>query len=151
MLFDAAAFRERHRGHTPQLRVLRGGWNLQTRFSHFGVQPGDTMFVVSVARKRLHLYGRLTVAGVEIDEGDETVRGVHGSRIHFDLIVPREILDRWRFTSNRGVRPIKFLIEGEITRAISFQGIYRLSSQTAGDLFGLLLDHEAKLALATDQ
>ena len=148
MLFDAAAFRERYRGRDPELRVLRGGWNLQTRFSHFGVRSGDTIFAVSVARKRLHLFGRMTVDQLEIEEGYETARGILGSRVYFDLTVPREILERWRFSAKRGERSIKFLIDGEIVRAISFQGIYRLTPQTASDLFGLLLDHEVKRELS---
>jgi hypothetical protein len=148
MLFDSKAFQERYRGRDPQLRVLRGGWNLQTRFSHFGVRSGDTIFAVSVAQKRLHLFGRMTVDELEVEEGFETARGVHGSRVYFDLTVPREILERWRFSAKRGERSIKFLIDGEITRAISFHGIYRLTSQTSSDLFGLLLDHEAKRELS---
>lgn len=151
---------ELHRAHSEPLRFLWGGHNLQTRFSHFGVRPGDTIYPVSVGKKRLSLIGRMTVQSV----GDlrdylrehprdramvyhscatEVLIGTHGSLLHFDLHVPNDVLERWRFVSNRGERPIKDLTNGEILNPMTFQGTYRVTDATARDLFSVLLDHEA--------
>jgi hypothetical protein len=104
------------------------------------VRRGDAIFPVRVENKGLYLLGRITVSDVSEDGVTEVVRGVLGSRVQRDLRVPREVLDRWRFANGR---PIKFLVDGEIRRANSFQGVYRLSAQTATDLFGLVFEHEA--------
>jgi hypothetical protein len=125
--------------------------------------------LVTVAKKRLYLIARMTVASVadlhdhlrEHPEdrtswlvyhacANEALIGLHGSFLHFDLAVPDEVLQRWRFAGNRGERPIKGLADGMITIAMPFQGTYRLSERTANDLFHLLLDHEARSHLHVD-
>lgn len=148
------------------LRFLWGGHNMQTRFSHFGVRPGDTIYPVSVSKKRLYVIARMTVQSV----GDlrdylrenprdramvyhscarEVLVGTHGSLLHFDVQVPDDVLERWRFANNRGERPIKGLTNGEVTNPMTFQGTYRLTETTARDLFSLLLDREANEQLHT--
>ncbi|MBV8368563.1 MAG: hypothetical protein JO036_06455 [Candidatus Eremiobacteraeota bacterium] len=155
-----------HRENPEPLRFLWGGHNLQTRFSHFGVRAGDTVYPVMIAQRRPYLVGRMTVASVaDLSEylqdhsrdrayvyhrcATEALIGAHGSFLHFDLSVPSNVLERWRFSASRGERPIRGLIEGELTIPMTFQGTYRLSEATATDLFDLLLDHEAKKQLQT--
>jgi hypothetical protein len=164
--YYAQEMRRLHREHPEPLSFLWGGNNLQTRFSHFGVRPGDTIYPVMISKKRLYLLGRMTVAALaDLREylrahprarermpaysmcANEALVGTHGSLLHFDLTVPREMLERWRFTGNRGERSIKGLVDGDITLAIPFHGIYKLSPGTARDVFNLLLDHEAAAQL----
>jgi hypothetical protein len=87
------------------------------------------------------------VAEIENDGVTETVRGALGAKYHLDLFVPPDVLERWRFTSLRGSRPIKFLENGKLLRSNSFQGVYRLDPKTASELFGLILEHEMKQQL----
>ncbi len=140
---DYDRFRRRYAA-APQTRVLLGGWNRQTRFSRSGVRSGDSVFPVRIAKKRLYVLARLTVADLSTDGVTETVDGILGSRIHFDLVVPPAMLHRWQFA---GGRPVKFLVNGEVKRSNSFQGVYRLSASTATDLFGLILEHDAQTHL----
>jgi hypothetical protein len=121
-----------------QLSSLLGGWNRQSQFVRAGVREGDAIYPVHVARKRLYLLARIMVDRIEHDDVTERVFGMLGSGVSFDLTVPPETLSRWRFASGR---QIKFLVEGDLTRSNSFQGIYQLSPETASELFGLLLDH----------
>jgi hypothetical protein len=141
---EVAQLKERYPGAPPRCCVLLGGWNQQTRFGRAGVRPGDTVYPVHVAKKRLYVLTRLVVTDIDDDGVTERLNGALGARFQFDLAVPAELLERWRFAGGREPRPIKFLVDGEVTRANSFQGVYRLSRQTASDLFGLILDREAR-------
>lgn len=145
---DHVRFREWYPGGG-QARFILGGWNQATRYAAAGVRPGDAIYPVHVIRGSLHLLTRLAVAEI-VDEGvTEIVRGTLGFRYHLDLVVPPDVLERWRFTSRKGPRPIRFLENGRLTRSNSFQGIYRVEPDTASELFGLLIEHEAKQQLRT--
>ncbi len=148
---EVAQFKERYPGAPPRCCVLLGGWNRQTRFGRAGVRPGDTVYPVHVAKKRLYLLTRVMVAEITADAATERVRGALGARLDFDLIVPRTVLERWRFAGSRGERPLKFLGDGGLTRSNSLQGVYRLTPQTATELFGLVLDREAQRQLGVLQ
>jgi hypothetical protein len=156
--------RRMHRENPEPLRFLWGGHNLQTRFSHFGVRKGDTIYPILVLKRRLYLIGRMTVTAlVDLEEylsaheedrayvyhdcAREALLGTHGSYLHFDLVIKREVLERWRYKSLKGERPIKGLIDGALTCPDTFSGTYRLSDETSTDLFNLLLDHEAEKQL----
>jgi hypothetical protein len=141
---DVAHFKERHPDAPPRSSVLLGGWNQQTRFSRAGVRSGDTVYPVHIAKKRLYVLTRLIITDIDDDGVTERLSGALGARFQFDLAVPPALLERWRFAGGREPRPIKFLVDGGLTRASSFQGVYRLSQQTASDLFGLILDREAR-------
>lgn len=125
-----------HREQPEALRFLWGGHNLQTRFSHFGVREGDAVYPILIDR-----------AYVYHSCANEVLIGTHGSFLHFDLIVARDILERWRYKSKRGERRIKGLVDGDLTCPDTFCGTYRVSDETSTDLFNLLLDHEAQKQL----
>lgn len=160
------AIRKRHREHPEPLHFLWGGHNLQTRFKYYGVRPGDTVYPVFIAKKQLYLVGRMTVTAVSdlksyladhprdasyVYHGcaNEALAGTHGTLLHFDLPVPRDMLEGWRFLANRGERSIKRLIDGMVTLALPFQGTYRVTPATATALFHLLLEHEAAKQLVS--
>ncbi len=153
-----------HREAPEPLHFLWGGHNLLTRYSHFGVRPGDTVYPILILKRRLYLIGRMTVARVaDLKEylathksdrayvhhqcANEALIGTHGSFVHFDLVVPNEILERWRFRSQRGERPIKGLVNGQLTCPETFHGTYRVTEDTSTELFDLLLEHEARKQL----
>jgi hypothetical protein len=62
-----------------------------------------------------------------------------GTPINFDRAVPPEIVQRIRFTSRRGERPIKHLDGGVIKSSVSLQGgAYVLSEESAKELMRLV-------------
>jgi hypothetical protein len=123
-----------------QWRSLLSEGNRGADFVRAGVRAGDTIFPIHVHQKSVYLLGRMMVASVIQDRVTDRLVGAVGSRMTFDLVVPMEILGRWRFASGRAV---KYIEDGEIRKASSLIGIYRLSKETAQDLFDLLLDHSA--------
>jgi hypothetical protein len=70
---------------------------------------------------------------------DEVITG-EGTSIRFDRVIPPAIVSRLRYRSRRGERPIKHLENGAVKRAISLQGIYRLSVQSAIDFENVLVN-----------
>ncbi len=62
-----------------------------------------------------------------------------GTPIRFDLAIPSAIVNRIRYRSQRGERPIKHLEDGKVIRTISIQGIYRLSVVSAIDFENMLI------------
>jgi hypothetical protein len=62
-----------------------------------------------------------------------------GTPIDFERAIPVEVVERIRFTSRRGERPIKHLEEGLIKRTLGLQGgAYRLSENSAAELMGFV-------------
>ena len=47
--------------------------------------------------------------------------------------LPGVLLERLRYRSRRSERPVKGVKDGRLTTALSFQGVYRLSEQSAAD------------------
>lgn len=137
------------------LRFLWGGQNLQTRFSHFKVQPGDFIYPLCVQAKTVYVVACMKVKAamtrseyIHLHPEDsylirhscasEVLVGSLGTTIRFDMAVPQEMLERWRFQSQKQERGLKFIIDGKLTRTISLQGVYHLSAESAQDLAKLL-------------
>jgi hypothetical protein len=68
---------------------------------------------------------------------DEVVLG-EGTPIRLDVRVPPGVVDRLRYCSRRGERPLKHVDDGRITHVISLQGVYRLAPESAAALERLL-------------
>jgi len=69
---------------------------------------------------------------------EEAILGCEGTPIRLDLIISPDLLERLRFRSQRRERGLKHIEAGRLTRAISIQGIYRLSEQSAEEISNLL-------------
>jgi hypothetical protein len=146
------------------LRFLWGGHNRASDFSRSGVARGDAVFPIAVSGGRIFLIGRLAVR--ELVTAAEYIRGhaqdaafiqhacarqvlvgEFGSVPHFGLGVPARVLERWSFLSRRGSRGHKHLVGGRLRHSIVVHGVYRVSAETASDLFALLLEREVGLLL----
>lgn len=150
-------------GHRP-LPVLFGGPHLsEPSFRKAGVRVGDVVYPVAVSNRRVHLVARVQVREMVLlgqEDGptlieqrfpeyrawkflaptctEEVVIGMNGTAPRVDLEIPREILDRLMFRSQRGERGLKHLKDGELTSSIGLQGIYRLATGSAGDFADLI-------------
>jgi hypothetical protein len=149
------------------LRFLWGGHNLQTRFSHFKVQVNDLIYPLCVKNKTLYVLARMKVKAlmtcwdyVSLHPEDsylishscanEVLVGEAGTTIRFDVAVPQNVLESWRFQSQKRQRGLKFLESGKLKHSISLQGVYRLSEPTAQKLANLLnADRKPGLDAAT--
>jgi uncharacterized protein (TIGR02996 family) len=139
------------------LHVLQGGHNQQTRFSDMKVRAGDYIYPLRVQARKVYLIARMRVSRATNPEeylaahpedahlvnrescAGEVLAGVEGTPIQFNLVVPHEILERLSFRSQKAVRKIKYVVDGELTRPISLQGVFRLTAQSVRDLDALLL------------
>jgi len=139
------------------LRILQGGHNKQTRFSDMNVRVGDYIYPVCVQNRRVYLIARMRVRWVTnpveylvAHPGDghlvnphgcawELLAGSEGTPIRFDLALPAEILERLSFRSQRAVRKLKYVEDGELTNSVGLQGVYRLTDESVRDLDALLL------------
>ncbi|MER7824394.1 hypothetical protein ABTX85_17730 [Streptomyces sp. NPDC096097] len=154
-------------GHAGQrLTMLFGGAHQSLpSFARAGVRPGDTVFPVRAFRKRLHVLGAMEVsriipyedAGAELHDDDypklldwralkagcvtEVVLGPPGSALDFGTAVPADLLGRLSYTSRRGDRTLKYVVDGELLRSVSVQGIYRLATDSAAELHRLVREH----------
>ncbi|MFB6563876.1 hypothetical protein ACFCYH_34155 [Streptomyces sp. NPDC056400] len=149
-----------------RLTMLFGGPHQSLpSFVRAGVRPGDTVFPVRAFRKRLHVLGAMEVsriipygdAGSELHDDDyaklldwrtlkagcvtEVLLGPPGSALGFDAAVPADLLGRLTYTSRRGERTLKHVVDGELVRSISVQGVYRLAADSAAELRRLVLEH----------
>lgn len=150
-------------GHKP-LPVLFGGPHLsEPSFRRAGVKVGDLIYPVAVVNRQVYVVGRMRVRemlliGQEdgstlIDQRfpqfkawkvlaptctEEVVIGGEGSTLHDDLPLPKEILTRLTFRSQRGERLLKHVRDGELTRSVGLHGIYRLTGQSADDLVAVI-------------
>lgn len=69
----------------------------------------------------------------------EVALGVNGTPIRLDLAVPTETVERLRFTSKRGERPIRHVEGGLIKSSVSLQGgAYRLTTDSGRELMQLI-------------
>lgn len=150
-------------GHKP-LPVLFGGPHLsEPSFRRAGVKVGDLLYPVAVSNRRVHLVGRMRVGEILLlgqEDGptlidqrfprykpwkilaptctEEVVVGVEGTTLRADVELPVRVLERLRFRSQRGERPLRHVRNGELTRSVGLHGIYRLSDQSAADLADLI-------------
>jgi hypothetical protein len=150
-------------GHRP-LPVLFGGPHLsEPSFIRAGVRVGDLVYPVAVANRRIHVVARMRVREMILlgqEDGpslieqrfpqfkawkflaptctDEVLIGMDGTAPRADVPVPPEMLAKLTFRSQRGERHLKHVKDGELTRSISLQGIYRLGADSADDLAELI-------------
>lgn len=150
-------------GHKP-LPVLFGGPHLsEPSFRRAGVKIGDLIYPVAVSNRRVHVVARMRVREMILlgqEDGpslidhrfpqyrawrflaptctEEVVIGMDGTAARVDVELPRDVLDRLTFRSQRGERPLRHLKDGELTSSIGLQGIYRLTAASAADLAGLI-------------
>jgi hypothetical protein len=150
-------------GHKP-LPVLFGGPHFsEPSFRRAGVKVGDLIYPVAVQNRRVHVVGRMRVREMVLlsqDDGptlidqrfpqfkawkilaptctEEVIIGMEGTTLRADLEVPPDMLERLRFRSQRGERSLKHVRDGELTRSIGLQGIYRLADGSADDLSALV-------------
>ena len=148
--------------------VLFGGPH-QSRpsFRRAGVRPGDRIFAVRAWQAALHPVCSMEVqqiidydrAGMELADEDyaglihwrplksgcinEVVLGPPGSPLRFDRPLPGEHLQHLTFTSRRGERKLKYVEDGRLLRALSLQGIYRLTPESADVLARHLINEKA--------
>ena len=150
-------------GHRP-LPVLFGGPHLsEPSFRRAGVRVGDVVYPIAVANRRVHVVARMQVREMLLlgqEDGptlieqrfpeyrawkflaptctEEVIIGMNGTAPRVDLEIPRDVLDRLQFRSQRGERGLKHLKDGELTSSIGLQGIYRLTEHSADDLNELI-------------
>lgn len=139
------------------LRFVWGGHNQDTRFSHMQLAQADRIYPLTVVAKQLYVVARMDVEQFVTREGfarlypervhlilnpcaDEIVLGEDGTPIRFDVGVPSAILESIRFTAQRGIRPIRYVVDGKLERTISIQGVYRLTAESAAAFDQLLED-----------
>ncbi|WP_125775804.1 hypothetical protein [Antribacter gilvus] len=84
---------------------------------------------------------------------DEVVPVTGISPLRFDRAIPGDMLGRLTYVSRRGQRTIKHVSDGEITRAVSVHGIYRLHPTSATEIGDLVtaLDLETEELQPRDQ
>ncbi|MFI5688621.1 hypothetical protein [Streptomyces sp. NPDC051636] len=146
-----------------RLSVLFGGPHQSLpSFGRAGVKPGDRVYPIRVFRKRMWVLGSMEVARLlDYDTvGDhlamedylrlahwkplktscvtEVVVGPPGSPLTFDTPVPGNVLTQLTYRSRRGERHIKHVVDGELLRAVSVHGIYRLAPESASALDALV-------------
>lgn len=127
------------------LRFVWGGHNLETRFSHFKVLPGDWIYPLQVLSGVVYVVAGMRVSAVVSREeyslfhpkddylirhdcATEVLIGEAGMSIRFDRAIPSEMLERWKFQSQRGERTLlKHMQEGKLRAVCGLQGVYRLS------------------------
>ncbi|MFF0739560.1 hypothetical protein ACFYVL_04085 [Streptomyces sp. NPDC004111] len=167
--------REGYGGLRPTI-LFGGPYTSMPGFVRAGVRPGDRIHPVRVHRAELHVLGTMEVArivpyedagSVLADEDyakllfwrslktnsvTEVLLGPPGAPLTFDNPVPRTVLERLTYTSDRrGDRGVKFLAEGRLTRPHSVQGIYRLAPHSAADLDALVRDRHRRPDAAARQ
>jgi hypothetical protein len=128
------------------------------------VRAGDVLYPIGVCDQALYVFGRMRVRQIDVlgpdDEDatlaqyfarfpiwrflaptctDEVILGEEGTSIALDRAVPGELLKRLTYHPRRGPRPVKHVSEdGRLVHAISVQGIYRLSEESATDIDAVL-------------
>ncbi|MEU8515009.1 hypothetical protein AB0C76_25960 [Kitasatospora sp. NPDC048722] len=70
--------------------------------------------------------------------GAEVVH-VEATPVRFDLPVPGDLLPRLTWRNQRGrTRGLKYVVDGRLERAVSLQGFYRLTPESAAELAALV-------------
>jgi hypothetical protein len=148
-----------------RLAVFFGGpHSSEPSFRRAAVRAGDVLYPIGVCDQALYVFGRMRVRQIDVlgpdNEDatlaryfarfpiwrfltptctDEVILGEEGTSIAPDRAVPGELLKRLTYRPRRGPRPVKHVSEdGRLVHAISVQGIYRLSEESAMDLDAVL-------------
>lgn len=121
-----------------------------------GVRDGDTIFVVSYHNGQMQLIGRICVDRIVSQRTAERVMGRGNlweanehiiaatpiSRAWFDLIVPREVLNKIRFVVNNKSVPPKVVSPNQLDTQ-TLRGVRRLSNRS-GTLLDILIEEREK-------
>ncbi|MFE5582675.1 hypothetical protein [Kitasatospora sp. NPDC056531] len=120
-----------------------------------GARAGDEVYALHVNRGEVFVVSRMRV--VDLERGDCCRSGhdewwmlgvggcgatevhVDGTPVRFDLPIPGELLERltWRNRRNQ-TRGLKYVVDGRLERAVSLQGFYRLTPESADELAELV-------------
>ncbi|WP_233415278.1 hypothetical protein [Streptomyces sp. N35] len=142
-----------------RLSVLFGGPHQSLpSFRSAGVQPGDRIHPIRLFRRKLYVLGALDVArlmpyedtGSLLDDDDyakvmrwrplkagcvgEVVFGPPGAPLSFGTAIPGDLLERLTYTSRRGERTLRNVVDGELLHHIGVHGVYRLAPASAHEL-----------------
>ncbi|RYZ85946.1 MAG: hypothetical protein EOP04_14905 [Proteobacteria bacterium] len=148
---------EKNGGVGKPLRFVWGGHNRQSDFGFFGVKPGDVIIPVRVQDGRLFVIGNLTVREcIQPEEyvaanptherfiqnpcANQVLVSEEGAPIRFDIVAPTATLQILRFKSNssKNERAVQLIEDGKLKNTVGFQGIYRLTEDSAVALLALL-------------
>ncbi|MFF9594446.1 hypothetical protein ACF1FX_35755 [Streptomyces sp. NPDC014646] len=127
-----------------------------------GARSGDEVYALHVNRREVFVVSRMRVIDLERraccgsapatwqdpafpGHADWSVLGANGcgaaavhvdaTPVRFDLPIPGELLERLTWRNRRGrTRGLKYVVDGRLERAISLQGFYRLTSDSADEL-----------------
>ncbi|OIJ68534.1 hypothetical protein [Streptomyces mangrovisoli] len=133
-----------------------------------GAKPGDEVYAVHVNRGVVYVVSRMRVVDLErgaccgeapgswrdpafpghddwsmLGAGGCGAAAVHvdATPVRFDLPIPGELLPGLTWRNQRGrTRNLKYVVDGRLERAVSLQGFYRLTPESAGELASLLDD-----------
>ena len=136
--------------------------------SWVSVEVGDEVYALHVSRCVVHVVSRLRVIDKERNDccgtAAETWRGpaypghdawamlgangcgaapvhVDATPVGFDVAVPGALLETLTWRNRRGAtRGLKYVVDGRLERAVSLQGVYRLTPESADALAALLVD-----------
>ncbi|MFF9035941.1 hypothetical protein ACF090_10755 [Streptomyces sp. NPDC014892] len=127
-----------------------------------GARPGDEVYALHVNRGEVLLVSRMRVVDRErrgccgaapatwrdagfpghhdwaaLGAGGCGAEAVHvdATPMRFDMAIPGELLGRLTWRNRRGqTRGLKYVVDGRLQRAVSLQGFYRLTPESAEDL-----------------
>ena len=127
-----------------------------------GARPGDEVYALQVNRGEVLLVSRMRVVDRErrgccgaapatwrdpgfpghhdwaaLGSGGCGAEAVHvdATPVRFDMAIPGDLLGRLTWRNRRGqTRGLKYVVDGRLQRAVSLQGFYRLTPESAEDL-----------------
>jgi hypothetical protein len=128
--------------------------------AQFKPQRGIHVYAIRIHSKQLYLVGHMRVAEITTRDAylqeypDDTPLISPFERVVFvreratciqpDTLVPKEMLDRFRYQSRGRERPLKHVKAGELTHPIGLTGVTRITKQTAQDFDFLLTGKAAR-------
>jgi hypothetical protein len=133
------------------LQFIWGGYNAGTDFKHYRVKPDDYIYPIAVRNAHLYLIARMQVYQcISLDTfqnlfpvqsgavynacADQILIGTDGTPIRLDRAVPAAFLESLAYQSAKGQRKPKSVDKGRVLNISSFQGIYRLTPDSADNL-----------------
>jgi hypothetical protein len=131
-----------------------------------GARAGDEVYALHVNRCVVYVVSRMRVIDTERRDccgttpetwedppfpghGDWSVLGADGcgaaavhvdaTPVRFDTPIPGDLLPRLAWRNRRGrTRGLKHVVDGRLERSVGLQGFYRLTSESAGELAGIV-------------
>ncbi|WP_432586368.1 hypothetical protein ABVG11_09670 [Streptomyces sp. HD1123-B1] len=160
---DVCRYLRRKGQEGERLVILFGGPHLSLpSFVRAGVEEGDHIYPVRAFRKRLWALGRMEVGrilpydtvgertaledyvrllrwdGLKAGGVSEVLLGPPGSPLRFDRPLPPDLLTSLTYTSRRGERRLKHVVDGELRHSTGVQGIFRLAPESAAAMEALV-------------